>query len=59
MRAEPREETIERTSRERPREQAIVSKQPFVEPKLTFVEPKLVKRGKLTKITGFFGSFSP
>ena len=37
-------------------------KQPFVEPKLTWVEPKLVQRGTLTAEAqggGFFGSFSP
>ncbi len=36
------------------------SKQAFVEPKLTFVEPKLMQRGDLNDVTkGFFGSFSP
>lgn len=37
-------------------------KQPFVEPKLTWVEPKLVQQGTLTAAAqsgGFFGSFSP
>ena len=35
-------------------------KQPFVEPKLTFVEPKLVKHGDVKDITaGFFGGFYP
>jgi hypothetical protein len=36
-------------------------KRPFVEPKLTFVTPKLVKHGGLAEITGqgFFGPFSP
>lgn len=35
------------------------TKRPFVNPKLTFVEPKLVKQGKLERLTGFFGTFSP
>ncbi|MCB0212139.1 MAG: hypothetical protein KDJ52_22540 [Anaerolineae bacterium] len=35
-------------------------KQPFVEPKLSFIEPKLVKQGKLENVTaGFFGTFYP
>lgn len=37
-------------------------KQPFVEPKLTWVEPKLISQGTLTATAqtgGFFGSFSP
>ncbi len=36
-----------------------VEKKPFVEPKLEFVEPKLEKHGEFTKISGYFGSFSP
>lgn len=36
------------------------TRQPFVEPRLRFVEPKLVKHGDVTRVTaGFFGSFSP
>ncbi len=35
------------------------TKRDFAEPKLTFIEPKLTKHGDATKITGFFGSFSP
>jgi hypothetical protein len=35
------------------------SKQPFIEPKLTYVAPKLVKHGDVTELTGFFGPFSP
>jgi hypothetical protein len=40
------------------------AKQPFVEPRLKFVAPKLVKQGDAAKLTriapgGFFGSFSP
>lgn len=41
---------------------AQVVKQPFVEPKLTWIEPKLVQQGQLTAAAqsgGFFGSFSP
>lgn len=36
------------------------AKQPFVEPKLTFVEPHLEKRGNFAELTeGFFGGFTP
>ena len=32
----------------------------WLEPKLTFVEPKLISHGKLTEVTGqFFGGFTP
>lgn len=37
-------------------------RQPFVEPKLTWVEPALRQQGTLTAAAqsgGFFGSFSP
>ena len=35
-------------------------KQPWQEPKLTFVEPKLTKHGELGEVTGqFLGQFSP
>ena len=34
-------------------------KRPFVEPKLEFVEPELIKQGKMEHLTGFFGTFSP
>ena len=34
-------------------------KKTWQEPRLEFVEPKLTKRGKLTELTGFLGSFSP
>jgi hypothetical protein len=35
-------------------------KQPFVEPKLQFIEPKLVKHGDVKDITAaFFGTFYP
>ena len=35
-------------------------KQPFVEPKLTFVQPKLTKQGEAFTVTaGFFQTFSP
>jgi hypothetical protein len=36
-------------------------KQPWQEPKLAFVEPKLTKHGKLEEVTGedgFFGGFT-
>jgi hypothetical protein len=37
-----------------------MDKQPWQEPKLTFVEPKLIKHGKLAEVTaGFFGGFTP
>jgi hypothetical protein len=34
---------------------------PWVEPKLTFIEPKLTRHGELQEVTGqsFFGSFVP
>jgi hypothetical protein len=38
-------------------------KQPWQEPKLTFVEPKLTAHAELKKVTGadggFFGTFNP
>jgi len=36
-------------------------RQPWQEPKLAFVEPKLTAHGDLKKITGqgFFGAFTP
>jgi hypothetical protein len=35
-------------------------KQPWQEPKLAFVEPKLTPHGKLEHMTGgFFGTFTP
>ena len=37
----------------------VESTKPLIEPKLKFVEPKLEKHGEFTKITGFFGTFSP
>jgi len=34
------------------------AKQPWQEPKLVFVEPKLTKHGQLEEVTaGFFGTF--
>jgi len=34
--------------------------QPWEEPKLTFIEPKLTNHGSLEDVTaGFFGGFSP
>ena len=35
------------------------TKRPFVSPKLMFLEPELVKQGKLERLTGYFGTFSP
>ncbi len=41
-------------------QQAPSARRPFVEPRLRFVEPKLVKHGDVTRVTaGFFGTFSP
>ena len=41
-------------------DQVVQGKLPFTEPKLTFLEPKLVKRGDVADVTaGFIGSFSP
>jgi hypothetical protein len=42
--------------------EAAVCPQPWEEPKLTFLEPKLTKHGKLEEVTGagpFFGGFTP
>jgi hypothetical protein len=39
-----------------------VNRQPWQEPKLTFVEPKLTAHGDLKQVTGqepFFGGFTP
>jgi hypothetical protein len=38
---------------------APLEKQPWQEPKLAFVEPKLTPHGALQKVTGFFGTFNP
>jgi hypothetical protein len=36
------------------------AKEPWQEPKLTFIEPKLTTHGKLEEVTGaFFGGFTP
>jgi hypothetical protein len=36
------------------------SKEPWQEPKLAFIEPKLTTHGKLEEVTaGFFGGFTP
>ena len=37
----------------------IAEKQPFTEPKLAYLTPKLVKQGGIVALTGFFGTFSP
>lgn len=37
----------------------IAEKQPFTEPKLAFLTPKLVKHGGLVGVTGLIGGFSP
>jgi hypothetical protein len=38
----------------------VPSKEPWQEPKLAFIEPKLTKHGQLEEVTaGFFGGFSP
>ena len=40
-----------------------LAKQPWHEPRLTFVEPKLTRHGTVNRVTGngdgFFGSFQP
>jgi hypothetical protein len=39
-----------------------LGKQPWQEPKLAFVEPRLINHGRLKDLTGqegFFGGFSP
>ena len=51
---------IENTFDERADKDEGIKKLPFVEPKLAFVQPKLVKQGKVEEITaGFFGNFYP
>ena len=30
----------------------------YVEPKLTYVAPKLIKHGTVTELTGYFGTYS-
>jgi hypothetical protein len=40
-------------------QQGKEEKKIFEEPRLSFIEPKLTKHGDATKITGFFGPFSP
>ena len=36
------------------------SQEPWQEPKLVFLEPKLIKHGQLEEVTaGFFGGFTP
>ena len=38
----------------------VEGKEPFEEPKLTFVKPKLVRHGSVNEVTaGFFGTFYP
>ena len=39
---------------------AAPSKEPWQEPKLAFIEPKLTTHGKLDEVTaGFLGGFTP
>jgi hypothetical protein len=39
---------------------SAASKEPWQEPKLAFIEPKLTPHGKLEEVTaGFFGGFTP
>jgi hypothetical protein len=54
-------EQAEHTAEEPPSEApSAPGKQPWQEPKLTFIEPKLTKHGKLEEVTGaFFGGFTP
>jgi hypothetical protein len=42
-------------------EQNSLEAKSWVEPKLTFIEPKLTRHGELLEVTGqsFFGSFVP
>jgi hypothetical protein len=59
------QELRQRTHHELEEQDATVApppdKQPWQEPKLAFVEPKLTKHGELTAVTGqgFFGTFVP
>jgi hypothetical protein len=34
-------------------------KRAWLEPRLSFVQPKLTKHGDLKELTGFFGGFTP
>ena len=39
---------------------SAAEKEPWQEPKLAFIEPKLTKHGRLEELTaGFFGGFTP
>jgi hypothetical protein len=60
------QEHVQRTQpqQEDPRSAGVSSpeKQPWQEPKVAFVEPKLTPHGTLTEVTaqgGFFGTFTP
>jgi hypothetical protein len=46
---------------EQPSTPLVAERQPWQEPKLAFVEPKLTAHGDLKKVTGdgFFGGFTP
>lgn len=44
---------------EEPEGDAADLRQPWVEPRLEFVEPQLVKQGEMRQITGFIGTFVP
>jgi hypothetical protein len=52
---------VGRTAEEQPSEASTPpGKEPWQEPKLTFIEPKLTAHGTLEEVTGaFFGGFTP
>jgi hypothetical protein len=56
--------TMQRVSHEEEAQGATASpasgKEPWREPKLAFIEPKLTEHGQLQAVTaGFFGGFTP
>jgi hypothetical protein len=61
----PKEEMMKSTVRnpnlEATPEADTTQKKPFVEPKLTYMTPKLKEHGKVEDVTlqGFFGPFTP
>jgi hypothetical protein len=56
----PQQETTHQHSTRQAADSAPLDKQPWQEPKLAFVEPKLTPHGALQKVTGaFFGPFTP
>ena len=54
----PQQETAHEHNARQSMDATPLDKQPWQEPKLAFVEPKLTPHGELQKVTGgFFGTF--